>query len=68
MDVGMKEYKRTAKFTELKTYCHLAKDDDFIEVTEWYNGEGFDVATGDKQFQLTWGEFEALQALVHHKG
>ena len=68
MDVGMKEYTRTAKFTELKNYDHLAKDNDFMEVTEWFNGEGFDVTTGDKQFHLTWGEFEALQALVHFKG
>jgi hypothetical protein len=64
----MKEYLRTAKFTELKLYDHLAKDNDFMEVTEWFNGEGFDVSTSDKHFQLTWGEFEALQALVHHKG
>ena len=68
MDVDMKEYTRTAKFTELKNYDHLAKDNDYMEVTEWHNGEGFDVTTDDKQFQLTWGEFEALQALVHHKG
>jgi hypothetical protein len=44
------------------------EDNDFMEVTEWYNGEGFDVAIGDKHSRLTWGEFEALQALVHHKG
>lgn len=64
----MKEYLRVTKFTELKKYDHLAKEHAFIEVTEWYNGEGFDVTIGDKQFQLTYGEFEALQALVHHKG
>ena len=68
MDVDMKEYTRTAKFTELKNYDHLSKDDDFIEITEWYNGEGFDVVINDKQFQLTYGQFEALQALVHYKG
>ena len=64
----MKEYTRTAKFTELKHYNHLAKENDFMEVTEWYNGEGFDVVINDRKFQLTWGEFEALQALVHYKG
>ena len=64
----MKQYLRTTKFTELKPYDHLAKEHDFMEVTEWHNGEGFDVTTSDKQFQLTWGEFEALQALVHFKG
>ena len=63
----MKEYTRKAKFTELKPYDHLAKDDDFMEVTEWYNGEGFDVVIGERHFHMTWGEFEALQALVHYK-
>jgi len=65
----METYQRNAKFTLLKKYDHLAKDDDFIEVCEWYNGEGFDVSIGaNKQFQLTWGEFEALTALAHYKG
>ena len=65
----MEMYQRKSKFTELKKYDHLAKDDDFIEVCEWHNGEGFDVAIGaNKQFQLTWGELYALIALVHYKG
>ena len=63
----MKEYTRTAKFTELKHYDHLAKENDFMEVTEWYNGEGFDVVISERHFHMTWGEFEALQALVHYK-
>lgn len=49
---------------ELKKYCHFARPYDFIEVCEWTNGEGFDVTLsnvkGDKLFQLTYGEFEAL--------
>ena len=64
----MEMYQRKAKFTELKNYDHLAKEHDFIEVCEWHNGEGFDVTIGDKQFTLTWGEFEAMTALVHYKG
>lgn len=65
----MKQYERKSKFTELKPYDHLAKEHDFIEVTEWHNGEGFDVTISDnKQFSLTWGEFEALTAMVHYKG
>lgn len=64
----METYERKAKFTELKKYDHFAKDDDFIEVCEWHNGEGFDVTIGSKMFQLTWGEFEALNALIHYKG
>jgi hypothetical protein len=63
----MKTYNRGCKFTELKPYDHFAKDGDFMEVCEWYNGEGFDVTMGDKHFSLTHGEFEALTALVHYR-
>jgi hypothetical protein len=64
----MELYDRKAKFTELKKYCHMAKEHDFIEVTEWHNGEGFDVTLGEKSISLTWGEFDAMTALVHYKG
>jgi hypothetical protein len=64
----MQEYTRKTKFTELRKYDHLAKEHDFIEVCEWHNGEGFDVTIGEKTFQLTWGEFEAITALIHYKG
>ena len=66
----MKEYQRKAKMAELSKYCHLAKEHDYIEVTEWHNGEGFDVSlgAGDRNFHLTWGELEALQACVFFKG
>ena len=65
----MEVYQRKAKFTELRKYDHLAKEHDFIEVCEWHNGEGFDVTLSDnKSISLTWGEFEALTALVHYKG
>jgi hypothetical protein len=65
----METYKREAKFTELKPYCHFAKDDDFMEVTEWHNGEGFDVVIGtDQRFSLTYGQYDCLIALVNYKG
>lgn len=65
----MEQYNRKTKMTQLKNYDHLAKEHDFIEVCEWYNGEGFDVTISDnKSISLTWGEFEALTAMVHYKG
>ena len=65
----MKEYQRKSRFTELKSYDHLAKEHDFMELTEWHNGEGFDLTISDnKSISLTWGEFEALTVLVHYKG
>lgn len=59
---------RKAKFTELKPYCCSAKEHDYIEVTEWSNGIGFDVNINDqKHISMTWGQYEALQVLVNYK-
>ena len=62
-------YQRRSEFAILKQWCFgYGKEDDYIEVTEWANGEGFDVdiETNQRQrFQLTWGQYEALKALVN---
>lgn len=63
----MDKYERLAVFSELKKYDPFAGEHDYIEVTEWYNGEGFDVEVSGKlpvRFQLTWGEYKALKKLV----
>ncbi len=39
----MDKYKKKAVFSYLKKYDYIANEQDFIEVTEWKNGEGFDV-------------------------
>jgi len=60
-------YKRKAAFAELKQFCTMAKEHDYIEVTEWANGEGFDVnieSTTQANFQITYGQFAALKKLV----
>lgn len=48
----------------LKKYDYLAKDDDFIEVTEWTNGEGYDITINDKIISLTAGQLEAINYLT----
>lgn len=62
---------RLAKTLELKPYCHFAKVHDFMEVTEWINGEGFDVylssVKGEHRISLTHGEWQALQVLVNYE-
>ena len=63
----MVTYQRKAISDMLKTYCTMSKEHDFIEVCEWYNGEGFDVEIGTSspcRFQLTWGQLEALNTLI----
>lgn len=62
------KYKRDALFTPLHPYDSFAGTDEFIEVTHWYNGEGFDVQlsakSGEQRFSLSWGEYNALLKLV----
>lgn len=63
----MEKYKRRAVFSRLKKYDFIADKDDYIEISEWHNGEGFDVEIVGKlstRFQLTYGEFDAIKALV----
>jgi hypothetical protein len=61
-------YKRDSLFTALPEFDFFAKEGDFIEVTHWYNGEGFDVMlstqSGEQRFSLSWGEWRALITLV----
>jgi hypothetical protein len=63
--------QRTSKFTELKPYCHHAKPHDFVEYCEWANGEGFDITLsntrGQERISLTYGEWDAIQAVVAYK-
>ena len=60
---------RKATFVELKDFCTFSMGErkdkgDFLEVTEWSNGEGYDIhisdVNGEKHFHLTWGQMEAL--------
>jgi hypothetical protein len=61
---------RKSAFTELSVYCTMSNNDshDFIEVTEWSNGEGYDVtinaSTQQQTFSITYGQLKALRKLV----
>jgi hypothetical protein len=59
-DMKLKQYKRNAGLVEFSD--HLKKDQ-WCEITEWDNGEGFDVAFEDKTIQLTHAEFQNLCGL-----
>ena len=64
-------YQRRAKFTKLKPYDFSVDEDDCIEITNWANGEGFDVlissTKNEKTFSLSYAEWEAIQALVAYR-
>lgn len=58
-------YKRESGFSELKKFCGFAKEDDYIELTNWYNGEGIDICVNDrKKISLTWGEWDCINAIM----
>lgn len=48
----------------LRKYDHLAKENSFIEITEWSNGEGWDITIDDHMMSLTWGQLDAIQYLT----
>jgi len=63
--------QRRSVFAELKSYCMHSGDHDYMEVTEWSNGEGFDIRIdrrrGAESFSLSYGEWELLQVLINWK-
>lgn len=48
----------------LRKYDYLAKDHSFIEVTEWANGEGWDITFNDTIISLTSGQLDAIKYLT----
>lgn len=60
----MEFVNRKSVSDKLTKYDYLAKDDDFIEVTEWTNGEGYDIAINEKIISLTSGQLDAINYLT----
>lgn len=56
--------KRKSISDSLSKYDYLSDKDDFIEITEWMNGEGWDICTNKHQISLTFGELEAIYYLT----
>ena len=59
----MKIYNRKSVSDDLKKYDYLSKDDDFIEITEWSNGEGISITINMNTFELTFGQLDAINYL-----
>ena len=48
----------------LDKFSPIFKKTDFIEVTEWTNGEGWDICLNNRLISLTYGQLEAIKYLV----
>ena len=63
----IERYKLDTAFVFLADYDVTTGAGDFMEMSMWYNGEGFDVVLsshGEQRFGLTWGQYKALKTLV----
>ena len=56
--------QRNSVSDSLRKYDYLAKENSFIEVTEWTNGEGYDITIDEKMISLTDGQLDAIYYLV----
>jgi hypothetical protein len=61
-DITIKKVKSIT--TNLHTFDYLAKEDDYVFITEWENGEGWDVSFNDRMIHLSIGELEAINFLT----
>lgn len=63
--------QRRSVFLSLHNLCVFADKQDYIEVTEWTNGEGYDVEIyrqkdrSECTFKLTYGEAATLMTLLN---
>lgn len=61
----MEVYNKKSVSDKLNKYTHLAKESDYIEISEWKNGEGWDIDINEKKhFSLTCGELDAINYLT----
>lgn len=69
----IKSHNRRAAHADLKEFCIFAmgKNSDkgyFVEVTEWSNGEGYDIIAdgvdGKRTISLTCGEYDAIKKCI----
>ena len=63
--------KEAEKYNRRAVCCRLidfdsvfADESDFIEVCEWKNGIGYDIAINDTHYSLSYGEFKAIEYLI----
>lgn len=61
----MEFVKRKSVHDKLSKYDYLSNydSDDFIEVTEWANGEGISITINTNTFELTFGQLDAINYL-----
>ena len=62
----MKITKLKSVSDNLKKYDYLAKDSDYITVTEWLNDKGYDISISDNIFSLSEGQLDVINYLTQN--
>ena len=64
----METTQRISIWDDLKKYGPTAAEKDYIEITEWINGDGYDIAICEnsclKHISLSYVEIEAIDFLI----
>ena len=61
----MSKIERLRSITaKTKTFDYIAKESDYISVTEWSNGEGWDISLNDKIVGISRGMLDAINFLT----
>jgi hypothetical protein len=60
----MEKYELKAVNEYLRKFDYLAKEYDYIEVSEWHNGEGWNIDLNGTVIQLTDGQLKAINYLT----
>ena len=60
----MEKYELKSISEDLRKFDYLAKEHDYIEVTEWHNGEGWNIDLNGIVIQLTDGQLKAINYLT----
>ena len=53
--------------SNIADFCLLSKDDDFIEITEWSNGDGVDIVLSSLGYfiiPVTFGQYNLIKKLM----
>jgi len=62
----METNNKKSVWSDLNKFDVLAKEHDFIEITEWSNGEGWDISTNEKIISLSYGQLAAINYLTKY--
>ncbi len=64
----IEDYNRKSLFALTNDWDILSSEHDYLEVTEWHNGEGVDVniysKEGTQMFSMTFGQYKLFKKMM----